>query len=234
MNFVYSRSLMGLIVLLIAIIQGSCTTNKVDKVYSGSMALKPFNFQDYADDKAGDKPYLGNTWGYVKRRAISGSVVWYDHYFRKKHVAQYGGAGYLVLGIAGERYQTPGIETYFPLLHTGSKNKCHYFIQLFACENTELSSGKKYREQRMIIRNYKRDQVYGTYIILRMKDVNISNYIDVITSPACMGVCYIFITGIRFKRDYTIYNKDKTRKLITFYRGSYINFDTNAPFYFKR
>lgn len=149
-------------------------------------------------------------------------------------MARYGGAGYLILGIAGERDHAPQLETYFPLLHAGSKNKCHYFIQLFACENTELSTGKKYREQRMIIRNYKRDQVYGAYIILRMKDINISNYIDIITSPACMGVCYIYITGIRFKRDYTVYNDAKTRKLITFYQGSHVRFDTSPPFYFGR
>lgn len=79
----YLKSTAGLIVLLFAIVQGSCTVNRVDKVYIGSMALKPFNFEEYARKKAGDKPYLGNTWGYEKKRSRSGNIVWYDHYFKK-------------------------------------------------------------------------------------------------------------------------------------------------------
>jgi hypothetical protein len=227
------KIIMVFITLSLLIPCTSCTVNYVDKVYRGSIELKTFDFEKFTKEEVADQPFLGNNWGCSARKATSGKIVWYDHYFKKKHIAQYNGVTCYSLGMAGEKYQRPGTYTYFPLLYSNSKKKCHYYIQLFACNNHELSSNKTYPEQRMIIRNSESDRIYDIYIVLSMKDIDNRKYFNISVATPNTGIAYDYIIGFSLKRDFVVYNKSMDKKLITFYKGSYVNFSKNQPFYFR-
>ena len=204
----------------------SCSINRVNAVYSGSIDLKTFDFAKLVHQRMSDDDY-------VARSTISGRIVWYDHYYKKKHVAQYGNVKYLVYGIPGNGYQTPATMTLFPLLDSNTDRRCHYYFDMYAASDPRFGGNESFGEEKMIIRNGEHDALYCYYIVLRMKNIDNRRTIRV-TSRITGGLHrYEFITGMDFLRDFTIYNEDKDKKLITIYKGSYVRFSMKQPFLFE-
>ncbi len=204
----------------------SCSINRVNAVYSGSVGLKSFDFARLVDQRKSDNDF-------VRRKTVSGRIEWYDHYFRKKHIAQYGNVKYLVYGIAGSGYQTPSTMTLFPLLYSNTDRNCHYYLDMFAASNPDLAANKSFGEEKLIIRNGEHDVLYCYYIVLRMKDIDNSKTIRVSSRTTGAVLRYEFITGMDFLKDFTVYNEEKDKKLLTIYKGSYVRFSPAQPFIFE-
>lgn len=67
--------------LLLAILTGSCSANRVDAVLRRSITVKPFDFAAFASKKAAKDKWDGSSGARVLA-TVGGQIVWEDYYGR--------------------------------------------------------------------------------------------------------------------------------------------------------
>ena len=69
--------------------------------------------------------------------------------------------------------------------------------------------------------------------MLKSDKIDNSHIIKVGTKGGGGNRPYDFITSIKFLKDFTVYNKSKTKKLLTIHKGSFVEFSRTPPFDFR-